>query len=48
MFSYATKGFYGYKGVGEYNASRTQFSKVEDLRLGRLIEAGAYAVLKSL
>jgi hypothetical protein len=48
MFSYAARGYYGYKGAGEYNASRTQFSKVEDSRLGRLIEAGAYGVLKAL
>jgi len=48
MFSYVAKGFYPYKGDGEYAASRSQFTKAEDVRLGRLIEEAAHKVLSTL
>jgi hypothetical protein len=48
MFSYVAKGFYPYKGDGDYAASRSQFTKAEDVRLGRLIEEAAHRVLSTL
>jgi hypothetical protein len=48
LFSYVAKGFYAYKGDGEYATSRSQFTKAEDVRLGRLIEEAAHRVLNTL
>jgi hypothetical protein len=48
MFSYVAKGFYSYSGSGEYSSARSQFTKLEDVRLGRLIEEAAHGVIKKL
>jgi hypothetical protein len=45
MFSYVSKGFYAYKGDGEHNTTRSQFTKAEDTRLGRLIEEAAHRII---
>lgn len=47
-FSYLPRGFYRYQAPNAYNETRTGFSRDEDQRLGKLIEAAARETLQKL